>query len=105
MRAGELRHRITIQQATETPSTSGAITQTWSTVATVWAAIEALSGREAFAAQQVNAQVSSRIRIRYRAGITPKMRIVFGARTFNIESVMDMESRRRELQLLVSEVV
>lgn len=104
MRAGDLRHRVTIQQAAETQSGSGAIGQTWSDVAAVWASIEALQGREVFAAQQINAQVSSRITIRYRAGIIPKMRMVFGARTFNIEAVIDPDGRRRELQLLVSEV-
>lgn len=103
MRAGELRHRITIQRATETQDAFGAVVQTWSTFATLWAGVEALSGREFFAAQQVNAQVSHRIRIRYLSGVTPKMRVVFGSRTFNIEVVMD-DGRRRELQLLVSEV-
>lgn len=105
MRAGELRNRVTIQQATETQSDSGAVGQTWANVATVWASYKELSGREWFAAQQVNAEVSGEFGIRYRAGIVPKMRILFGTRVFNIEAVMDPASRRRELQLLVSEVI
>lgn len=105
MRAGELRDRITIQQVAETRSDSGAIVQTWPDVATVWAAIEGLEGREFFAAQELNAQVTSKIAIRYLAGIVPKMRVVFGARTFDIQAVIDPDGRRRELQLMVVEVI
>lgn len=105
MRAGRLRDRITIQQVAETRSGSGAITETWSDVATVWAAVEGLSGREFWAAQQVNAEGSLRITIRYLAGIVPKMRALFGTRVFDIQAATDLDGRRRELQLLVSEVV
>ena len=46
MEAGQLRHRVTIQQATETTDGFGGVTQAWATFATVWAAVEPLTGRE-----------------------------------------------------------
>lgn len=105
MRAGMLRHRVQIQQVTETQDSFGAVVQTWGTVATVWASIEAISGREFFDAAQTNAEITHRIRIRYRPGIAPAMRVVEGTRTFDIQAVLDPGGRRRELVLMVKEAV
>lgn len=98
--AGKLRHRGTIQQKTETPDSYGELIETWTTLATVWCSVEPISGREFFAAQQVQAEVSARIRIRYRPGITPLMRIKVHNTTYEIVSVIDFEYRHRELQLM-----
>ncbi len=105
MRAGDLRHKVTIQQKTTTKDTEGIPSETWPDFATVWAAIEPLQGREFFSAQAVNAQVTTRIRIRYRAGITPTMRVSYGTRIFDIQVVIDVEERHRELQLMCQEVI
>lgn len=105
MRAGQLRDRVTLQEVTETRDSFGAVVEAWSDVATVWAEVADLSGREYFDAQQTNAELKTRIRIRYRSGVVPKMRAVFGSRVFDIESVIDPDSRRRELHLMCKEVV
>lgn len=105
MRAGELRHRVTIQQKSVTRDSFGAETVSWTDVAVVWAAIEPLQGREFFSAQQVNAEVTTRIRIRYRSGITPAMRVLFGSRAFDIQGIINIEERNRELHLMCKEVV
>jgi len=105
IRAGELRHRVTIQQKSVTRNTFGEEIVTWQDVATVWAAIEPLRGREFFESQQVNAEVTTRIRIRYRPGITPTMRVVYGSRIFDIQAVINVEERNRELHLMCREEV
>lgn len=106
MRAGELRHRITIQQLIETRNELGEIIeQSWQDFATVWAAVEPLNGREYFNSQQINAEITTRIRIRYRAGIKPNMRVVYGERIFDIQSVIDIEERHAEMHLMCKEVV
>jgi len=105
MRAGDLRHRVTIQQAVESQNDFGEVITTWQNYKTVWAAIKPLTGREYFASQQVNAEVSVQIQMRYIPGITPKMRIVEGSKVYEIEAVMDVEGKRKELQLLCKEVV
>ena len=104
MRAGDLRRRVTIQQKSVTRDTYGAEVVSWTDVATVWASVEDLSGRELYDAERITTEVTTRIRMRYRAGITTDMRAVYGARTFNIRAVLDPEGRKRELQLLVAEV-
>lgn len=85
MKAGRLRHRVDIeeQQYSQDPVT-GEVTTTW---VPVWwgvpAAIEPLSAREFIAAQAVQSQVTARIVIRFREGLTPTMRIVHNGRVYN----------------------
>lgn len=105
MRAGDLRNRIKIQQKSVTRDTFGGETVTWTDVVTVWAAIEPISGREYYAAQQVQAEASTRIRIRYYAGITTSMRVLWGTRYFDILSVIDIQERGREIHLMCKEEV
>lgn len=105
MRAGELRHQITIQHKTVTRGGMGGEVITWSDVGTVWAAVEPISGREYFAAKTENAEVSHRIRIRHRNGITSGMRVSWGARVFDIQAVLDIQERGREIHLMCVEVI
>ena len=103
MRAGELRHRVELQEKTETQTALG-VTETWRTVATLWADVRDLAGREYYAAAQTQTEVTTRVRIRYRAGVTPAWRLLHGARTLEIRSVIDPDGRRRELQLMCKDV-
>lgn len=105
MRAGDLRHTITIQRVTETTDDLGQPVQVWTDVATVRAAVEPLTGRELYAAQAVHAEAQCNVRIRYISGITTKDRVKYGSRYLNILSVIDQMERHRELVLLCSEVV
>lgn len=103
MAAGELKHRIAIQGITRTADGQGGYTEAWSDVVTVWAKIEALSGRELWQAQQVQSAVTHRITIRYRSDITPAMRIKYGARYFNVDAVINPDEGKEQLQLLCKE--
>lgn len=85
MNTGDMRHRVQIQQRIETPNEFGEPVVNWNTIATRWGAIEPLTAKELIAAQQVQSDVSHKIRMRYYAGLTPKMRLVKGVRVFNID--------------------
>lgn len=103
MRAGLLRHRVTIQQRTESQGGTGEVTWTWADLSTVWAAIEPVSEREYFAAAQVQSEAVTRIRMRYRDDIRPKMRVKFGARYFDIQGVRQAFGEFKELHLMCVE--
>jgi len=105
MQAGRLRHRVTVQRATDSIDQYGDQTPTWASLGTVWASVEPLSGREYFAAAQMQSEVSTRIVIRPISGVTltPKDRVKFGSRYFDIQSVINRDERNRELQLLCVE--
>ena len=106
LKAGNLRHRIALQrkQQTQNPQT-GALLTTWVTEATVWAAVEPLSAREFVAAQAVQSNVSVRITVRYRPGITAAMRILHDGKVYGITGVLaDKNSGREYLTLPCEEL-
>ena len=89
MRAGELRHKITLQTPTETVDTMGTMTTTWSTFKTVRAAIWPIRGAEYLAARQTTSELTHKVRIRYLADLTPKHRVKWGTRYFDIEAIIN----------------
>lgn len=99
MRAGDLDRRITIEQATAGTDDYGAPTQTWATLAQVWAQVKPVRGQEYFAAQQVNARVDTVFKIRHRTDITTAMRISYGSEYYDIQSVLEI-GRREGLELM-----
>ena len=103
--AGRLNKRVTLQSATLARDGHGQAIETWSNVATVWAAIEPIRGREYFAAQQVSAETTHRVTIRHRSGVSPQWRVVFGSRTFRIESVINPLEKNERLELMCVEVL
>lgn len=102
---GKLKHRIKIQQSVQSTDNLGGGPASWSTISggTAWASVEPLSGRELYHAQQLSSRVTHRIVIRYLAGVTAAMRVLFGSRTFEIKSVMNQGERGRWLDLLCEE--
>lgn len=107
MRAGTLRHRITIQEPSASQDSYGEETPVaWSTLATVWAAFEPLSGDERYieVADQRLAETRVRFRIRYRDDVTHKMRVSWRSRTFNILEVRNVGGRDREVYLICEEL-
>lgn len=107
MQAGKLRHRIQIQRkvSVQDPVTGEQLTQQWVKFFDAWAAIEDLSARDFIAAKAGQAEVKSRIVIRYRAGITSDMRVLLEDETVcSIQGppLADTSSRREYLTLLVS---
>lgn len=105
MRAGQLRHLITIEEAAETQDAYGEPDLTWSTYTTAWAKVEPLSSRETVEARSVNQERTHRITMRHQDGITPDMRVNWDGRTFDIEGTRNIEERGRMLELNVKELV
>lgn len=89
---GKLRHRVTIQTYSESTNSYGETSKSWSDQATVWASVEPLSGRELEYAQQVHAQTTTKIVMRWRS-ISTKQRISFNGQTYEILSVLNPEER------------
>ncbi|GEB79225.1 head-tail adaptor protein [Desulfovibrio desulfuricans] len=103
MGAGSLRHRITLQRMVRTPDGMGGGSDSWVDVDTLWAEVQPLTGKAYMAAKQAQSDVSHRVRIRFREGITPDMRIQFGTRIFQIDAVLCPNERRQDLHLMCVE--
>jgi len=105
--AGRLRHRIELQAPVEVRDpVTGLISHGWETKATVRAAIEHSSAREFIQSQAMQAQITARITIRYRADVQPTWRALYRGRIYNIHGVLpDLDSGLEYLTLPVSEGV
>lgn len=111
MRAGRLRHRVTLEwwQAGKR-SDSGATPSEWVAGATVWAEVEQLRGQTLFAAQEANAETTARIRLRWRREIAEAtgktLRIRHGDITYRVEGrPIDLGGKRVELEVMCHEWV
>ena len=107
IQSGQLRRRLTIQQAsgvtdadTEADTDAGI---NWTTFATVWGAVEAESGT-AIGAPNADLQgvVTYLVRIRYCAGVVNGMQIYEAATglTLDILAVIDIEEAHRQMHLM-----
>lgn len=103
--AGKYRHRVEIQAPAKSYDSEGQQLTTWTTVATVWAEIIPLTGREYFQAKAVNAEITHRVVMRYRRGMKTTWRLLYGARALEIISIADAEENHVESELLCREVI
>lgn len=106
MRAGTLRHRVTIEQPVVAQDEHGQPIETWATFRKrVPAQVEGVSGSEGARGEQVLPTVTDLVRLRYLDGVTPRMRVVHDTRVLNIEQAIDPSGHRRELHLQCKEAV
>ena len=78
----------------------------WTSVATVWASVEPLSGREALIAAQLHASTTHKIVIRYQSALSAlaaSWRVLWGARVFDIIERRNLDERKRTLELICVE--
>ena len=105
MKAGALDQRIVIERLVEGQDELGQPINQWLPIVTTWAAVEPLVGREYLAAAALVAEVTARIRMRYRPGITAADRVIHDGTVYGVTSVADVHSSRRELVLMVRALV
>ena len=99
MSASDMDRRITIQQPVVSKDGYGEpIITNWTPVATVWAQVIPVSGREYFDAAAARAEKLTRFRIWWRSGITETMRVVYDDRNYDIRSVVEL-GRREGLEI------
>lgn len=95
--------RVEIRSVTQVSDGQGGFTESWSTVATVWAYIKPLKEYERMQAMQLESPRSHKITIRYRSGITADQRIVWSGRTFHIKGVINPDEANNFLELTCME--
>lgn len=102
MKAGSLDTLVSIQQQSSTQDDAGQPVIAWTEVTQVWADVKTLSGLATIKADAHASTCKASVRIRYRNGIQPGMRVVHGATVYDIKAVL--HSGRREFLDLVCEV-
>lgn len=91
--AGELDQRVRIEKPASTPDGRGGTVKGWAELATVWARVRPISGRERAAAGQIEAAATYRVTIRRRTDVTADCRILWQGMAMNIRFVPASGSR------------
>lgn len=106
MRAGRLKHLVTLQSPTGSQDAVGQRTTTWIDEAQVYADIIPLKADTRIAAAQGRMSTTHRVRLRHSpisARIDGSWRIYYDDRIFTIDSVINVDERDREFELLCTE--
>ena len=100
MNPGQLTERVTLQRQQQGQDELGQLYNIWLTLGTAWASVEPLVGREYFAAGSVQSEVTTKIRMRYRPGVTSSDRLIHEGKVYGIQSVINYKSANRDLVLM-----
>lgn len=104
MRAGQMRDRVTFQEAQEVSDGGGGYDVTWSPVATVWGSFIPERGSERVQAGRIENPVSGVLRIRYSSdvsGIDETYRALIDGVVYNIRSVTQPDRRQRAIEMII----
>jgi len=100
---GEMRNRIVIQSLGTSTDSGGGQVASFSTANTVWAKVENLSGSENSFGDQLEARSNYRFTIRYVSSLTPKHRISYNSKLFNIQHVASSLEGKERYQIIDAE--
>ena len=104
MRAGLLRHKVSIEYKSVTRNGFGEEVLTWPELAGVWARVETLTGGESVEQSKAGAALTHTVLLRYRSDVLPTMRIAWHARVLEIHAVVP-DALKGEMALECSEVI
>lgn len=85
-RAGELCHRVTIQQKTTVYDEYNYETEAWTEFKKLWGKLDFLSVKDSINAKAAGSQTTARLKLRKRDDIDTTMCILFDGQTFQIVS-------------------
>jgi len=104
MKAGSLRHLITLQTRDSGTDAAGQPVQTWTQLAQVWADIRGANGLNTIKASLDGVEINAySFRIRYRTDVDAAKRVVFGGQNYDVKQVRH-DHAMREWTDLVCEV-
>lgn len=105
MAIGAMRQRVSVETNTPTADDSGDLVASWAEYVAGWARVATQGAREFVSGQRVQAEETHLFVMRYRDGVTPKMRVSWDSRYFDIQAVTNPDQRKRYMHLLTREVV
>lgn len=85
-RAGELCHRVTIQQKTTVYDEYNYETEAWTEFKKLWGKLDFLSVKDSINAKAAGSETTARLKLRKRDDIDSSMRVLFNGQAFQIVS-------------------
>lgn len=105
MEIGKLNKRIIFQNSITIENEYGFEIQEWGDYITVWASSTNLSGREYFAAMQIQAENTIKFTIRYNKNINESMRIIFDGKNYDITFIDNIKFNNEFMEIKAMAVV
>ena len=103
--AGTLNQRVTIKSRSTSQDAAGQPVDTWSNVvADIAASILHGTGAETIRAGETASMTRASIRIRWRTGVTPAMRVYHGSDVYEIRQVLPDYATRAHVDLVCETV-
>jgi SPP1 family predicted phage head-tail adaptor len=104
MDSSRLKRRVVIQYPSTTQDAYGQPVVGFVTLATVWAAVEPLSGGLLFASKQSQSEITLKVTIRYLATVEENMQVIYRQHTYIILYLIDPEMQHTSLELMCKEL-
>jgi len=101
---GQMRNKVVLQSMSPSTDSGGGQSVSWGTATTVWAKVENLSGTENSFGDQIEDRSNYRFTIRYYSALTPKYRISYNSKTFNIQHIASLMEGKERYQVIQAEV-
>lgn len=103
--AGNLRHRVTLEECTESADeVTNEPVEAWRAFSVVWASVEPVRGNERFASMQIQSAVTHAVTIRSGPPVAAKWRIRHGGRVLYVQDPpIDIDERGRKTVLMCQE--
>ena len=105
MRVGPLNRLITIEQRAQTRDALGGVVDGWIEFTKAWAAINPVSGSSRYVSAERHSEATHQITVRWVSGVTPKMRVKYGTRVFEIISALNIAERNKQMIIIAKEVL
>ena len=102
---GAMRHKVIIQQVTSTTDAGGGRAVSWANYTTVFAHVEQLSAQVKFDQGVVDERGLYRFTMRFLTGVDTRNRLSFDNKIFNIDSVINLDERKKYLVIRAKEGV
>ena len=102
---GAMRHKIIIQQVTSTTDAGGGRSVAWSNYKTVFAHVQQLSAQVKYDTGIVEEKGLYEFTMRFLTGVSTRNRISFDSKLFNIDSVINMDERKKYIVIRAKEGV
>jgi head-tail adaptor len=99
-----LRQRVTLLVPAETSDDIGGVSRSFTTVATVYGALDLVGGVEEPVDERKGQRLRFRLLLRWRSDVQASWQAMIGARQFGVLSVADPDGRRRFLACDVEEI-
>lgn len=100
-----MRNPVTLERRGIEQDLVGQQVEVWTEYASAMVSIEPIRGRAYFQASAERADITHELRLRRISGVMPRDRVVYGARVFDIRSVIDVSEKERELVLMCIETL